>query len=321
MAVQTAGLGGEVFNDLNQNGINNAGDPGIAGATVNLLDSNGNLLGTTTTDSNGNYNFGPLMVGTYEVQYNIPSNYTGISPFQQGTDPTVWSNANPNNNLISNPIPLSGGQVNNTIDAGFYVNGIDPHVDPSKSYCYVTPSCAKTTGGSVSADVDFTVKKGEVDITLSNLLQNPTSDAQLISGLTFNISGATGSSFLPTTNSGNVSTISSGGKYTAGKSDPLTQWKASHSGTKVSLTALTGRKPTGLIIGPDSAGGFINQGTYNKANASIIQHNPVVLGSATYKILIPGVTDTSTLSNVTFQFGTSACGNLVNGILQSNTNC
>lgn len=50
-------LGDRVWNDLNRNGIQDPGEPGIAGVTVNLLDSAGNTVGTTITDAEGHYRF------------------------------------------------------------------------------------------------------------------------------------------------------------------------------------------------------------------------------------------------------------------------
>jgi len=178
---------------------------------------------------------------------------------------------------------------------------------------YVTPAGATTSDGSVNAQAFFTLNTGSISLTLNNLFQNPTADGQLLSGINFNVSGVSGSGNLTTTNSGNLSTINADGSYSAGVSNPLTRWEASKSGTAISLTTLSGDKPNSLIIGPDSAGGFTQAGRYNNANSSIIQHDPSILGSATFNIVIPGVTPGSTLSSVNFQFGTAAGSNLVPG--------
>lgn len=51
-------IGHRVWADTNGNGIQDPGEPGIAGATVDLYASNGTtLISSTTTDSNGNYSF------------------------------------------------------------------------------------------------------------------------------------------------------------------------------------------------------------------------------------------------------------------------
>ena len=48
---------GTVYNDLNGNGVIAPGDPGLPGWTVELLDSNGNVIATTTSAADGSYSF------------------------------------------------------------------------------------------------------------------------------------------------------------------------------------------------------------------------------------------------------------------------
>src|ERR1700744_187072 len=108
---------------------------------------------------------------------------------------------------------------------------------------------------SVSADAVFTLGNGTLTIVLDNLQENPTSAGQLLSGVSFDISGLSGSGSLSSVNSGSVTTISSSGSYTTGTADSLSVWKATHSGQNINLTALTGGKTKDLIIGPDSHGG------------------------------------------------------------------
>ena len=170
---------------------------------------------------------------------------------------------------------------------------------------YITPTGSTIIGGGVvEAEAFFTLNAGSISLKLANLFQNPTDIAQLLNGISFDVSGASGSGTLTTANSGNASTISDGGSYTKGKSDSLTRWKAIESGNTISLTTLSGGAPNSLIIGPDSEDGFTQVGKYTNANSSITKkHNPSVLGSATFNITIPGVTDASTISNVKFLFG------------------
>ncbi len=72
------------------------------------------------------------------------------------------------------------------------------------------------------------------------------------------------------------------------------------------MDVFSGGAPNTMIIGPDSAGGFNGTlGSYTSANPSITgNHQPSVLGSATFTITIPGVTAGSVLSGVKFEFGT-----------------
>jgi hypothetical protein len=168
-----------------------------------------------------------------------------------------------------------------------------------------------TADGPVSATVQFTLGSGTVNIVVTSLLANPTSDGQLVSGIDFTISGATGAGSV-TDATGLISFInSSNGTYTPGVTQNLvvpdisghSTWGLTSAGE---LTTLTAGKPEYLIVGPDDHGGFDpNAGLYSLANSSIYQHNPVVLGSATFDLAIPGITADSTISGVQIEFGTS----------------
>jgi hypothetical protein len=50
-------VGGAVYDDLNHNGLLDPGEHGIANNTIQLYNAAGALLGTTTTDANGRYQF------------------------------------------------------------------------------------------------------------------------------------------------------------------------------------------------------------------------------------------------------------------------
>ena len=56
-------IGDFVWDDQNEDGIQDAGEPGVQGVTVRLYDGNGNQLAQTTTNSNGEYLFDGLLAG------------------------------------------------------------------------------------------------------------------------------------------------------------------------------------------------------------------------------------------------------------------
>ncbi len=63
-----ATISGEFFLDANGSG-NAAGQQGVGGATVELIENGVTVVGTTTTDSSGFYTFANPGAGTYEVQF------------------------------------------------------------------------------------------------------------------------------------------------------------------------------------------------------------------------------------------------------------
>ena len=66
--VKKHAISGNVYLDQNRDKTKNTGDIDLSGVTVKLLDKDGNVVGTTTTDKDGNYSFTGLNDGTYTVQ-------------------------------------------------------------------------------------------------------------------------------------------------------------------------------------------------------------------------------------------------------------
>jgi large repetitive protein len=93
-AVGTYSIGDRVWNDSNSNGVQNSGESGIGGVTVQLLNSSGTVIATATTSSSGNYSFGGLVAGTYTVKIvtsTLPAHWSetfdldGLSSANQAT--------------------------------------------------------------------------------------------------------------------------------------------------------------------------------------------------------------------------------------------
>lgn len=139
-------IGNRVWFDADQDGIQDADEPAIAGVTVELRNSDGDVIATTTTDANGEYYFRSDEItgfepnGTYTVTF-VPGASGTLDlrgPHADLFGDVQWedagftespSTANPA--IDSNPDPLTGeatvvvggpGKNDHTIDAGFIAN-------------------------------------------------------------------------------------------------------------------------------------------------------------------------------------------------------
>ncbi len=113
-----ATVGDRVWNDANADGIQNAGEPGLAGFTVSLRDSGGAEVIATTTDAAGNYSFNTVVPGTYTIAVSRPDEYA-FGPQDRGADDALDSDVNGDG--VSAPFTVVSGEVNATLDAGLYL--------------------------------------------------------------------------------------------------------------------------------------------------------------------------------------------------------
>ncbi len=90
---QPLAVGDFVWNDVNHNGIQEAGEAPIAGVTVTLLnadgtsatDGDGKVVAATTTDANGHYVFDNLFAGDYKIRFTVPASWLVTLPMK-GTE-------------------------------------------------------------------------------------------------------------------------------------------------------------------------------------------------------------------------------------------
>lgn len=113
----TGELRGKVFFDANANGLQDVGEPGIAGVTVELYDDALALRRTGVTDGLGEYHLRPKE-GSWFLRIVAPPAWF-TSP-DVGGDDTVDSDADPATGETV-PFPVTINVLDTTIDAGFVV--------------------------------------------------------------------------------------------------------------------------------------------------------------------------------------------------------
>ncbi|MBL8134733.1 MAG: hypothetical protein JNL42_22925 [Anaerolineae bacterium] len=89
-------VGNFVWDDLDEDGIQDAGEPGIAGVTVQLWNSGKTvMLYETETGATGNYTVVAPVPGSYRIRVIKPSSADDFSPKDAGADNTKDSDINP----------------------------------------------------------------------------------------------------------------------------------------------------------------------------------------------------------------------------------
>ena len=77
---QTGSIGNRVWKDLDGDGAQDSGEPGLNGVTVKLLNSSGTVLATQITSGDGNYQFTGLAAATYKVRVESSTLPSGLAP-------------------------------------------------------------------------------------------------------------------------------------------------------------------------------------------------------------------------------------------------
>ncbi len=142
-----ASLGDFVWEDKNQNGIQDEGEPGIPGVLVTLHQpgadgvcgtEDDSIVGTTETDANGQYIFTDLLPGDYCVQVTPPPNFDFTIP-NAGDDPTKNSKVDPSTGMTP-VITLNPGDNDPNQDAGLFntqPTGLEEGDQPASNMLYL----------------------------------------------------------------------------------------------------------------------------------------------------------------------------------------
>ena len=166
-----------VFDDLNGDGVQDQGEPGIAGLTVTLLDGNGDAIpgvDPVVTDDDGNYIFGDLVEGAYIVQFTAPDGRE-FSPQDAGDDDED-SDADPATGR-TDVINLGPGEINEDVDAG--IAPLEAAIGLAKDL---------TDGPTLDDEGGYTI---EYSFVIENLGEVPLTDVGITDDFAATFPGAT----------------------------------------------------------------------------------------------------------------------------------
>ena len=85
-------ISGIKYHDLNANGNQDAGEPGLSGWEIKLFDADGNEVQTTLTDENGNYEFTGIDPGAYSIAETQRPGWVQTEPVVAGDTGTFVPN-------------------------------------------------------------------------------------------------------------------------------------------------------------------------------------------------------------------------------------
>ena len=108
MQIAVGEVYGRIWNDLNGNGIQDDGEPGMKGIDVTLK---GASTYSTKTDANGNYSFFNVQLGEYTVQFTPDTDKYALSPKDSGS-----SDNNDSDAVLNGKVAVISGIVVPTTD-------------------------------------------------------------------------------------------------------------------------------------------------------------------------------------------------------------
>lgn len=127
-----ATLGDYVWNDSNKNGLQDVGEIGIPGISVELMNCLPELVRSTVTDQSGLYMFDSLDPGDYQLRFILPDGYL-FSPANNGDNADIDSDADQLNGLTE-CFSLVSGDADSSRDAGMYLMEVSEQCTYGKGY-------------------------------------------------------------------------------------------------------------------------------------------------------------------------------------------
>lgn len=171
---QPISVGSFVWIDTNDNGKFDTGEAPVPNVPVQILDGGNNVIASTTTDSNGAYNFTNLSPGTYFISIAPPA---GATPSSSSTPPLSSPDnqnvgtAGPNGTIISPAVQLNlgaGPLVGGNTDTNAFITfdfGLQLALGTISGFTYFDPNI----NGAFTPGVNGDAPIGGVTVTLTGV--------------------------------------------------------------------------------------------------------------------------------------------------------
>lgn len=239
VTVTSGTVTGRAFSDTNANGLQDGGETGAANVTVQLLNSSGTVIATTTTNSSGAYSFGSVAPGAYSIQFAAPSG-AKWSPQDVGSNDAIDSDVN--NTGRSAQFTVAAGATS-TVDAGLYY----PAIVGDTVFVDTDRDGGQDVGEPGLANVSLTLKTPGPDGIVGNADDVTVATTSTDSSGKYVFTGIVpGNYYVDVTNG----TIPAGLTVTTGTSDPTTAFTLTSGQAKLDLDlGYTNSSATTGIIG------------------------------------------------------------------------
>jgi protocatechuate 3,4-dioxygenase beta subunit len=164
-------IGNLVWNDIDNDGIHDLGEPGIPGIEVQLRNTSATVLATTSTDATGLYSFEGLAPGDYVVHIPAPTMFanTVLTGWATGGTPVGTADSDVDND--NNAVPVSGGWSSGTYTLG-------ASAEPSNESAFSGGGADDDNDGFSDAHSNYSVDFGFwIGMRVGNLVWHDESDA------------------------------------------------------------------------------------------------------------------------------------------------
>ncbi len=264
-AASNGTVSGVVFNDLNDDGVQDDGEAGLQGWVVQLYNGSTLVATSSLTDSNGDYSISGVASGTYTLREVLKAGYSQTAPSAPGTDSvTITNGGNVTSDNFGDILPVLTG-VSVTPVSPSIARGLTEQFEATGSY-----------SDHVNRDITSQVTWASENIAVATISTNGAASTFGVGGsnITATLGGLSGSTLLkvgapalvsiaiipgnPFLSDGNSQQLAATGTYTDNSTQNLTSQVRWSSITPSVATVTTAGLSTGVATGTSTISALLN---------------------------------------------------------------